>query len=258
MRDEYGRHLPLAGEIRDEIHHRLLCRHVQAGRRLVGDQQPRLAGDCDGDHDALTHAAGQLERVGVVAPLRIVDAHELQQIDRLTLGVVRGSLRMADQHVLDLPPDLPDGIECCARILKDHRDLAASQIQHRLLARILNGYAGKADATLRDATSAIEDAHHGVGRHRLAGARFADDADGLAFVDSEVHLAHRRDCAVARGEFDCQIGHIEERLLRAHAQVLRWGSTMSRRPSPSRLKVNTASINASPGNSATHHSPEMM
>src|SRR5262245_19906869 len=43
-----------------------------------------------------------------------------------------------------------------------------------------------------------------------------------------------------------------------HAQVLRGGSTMSRRPSPSRLKQNTAIISARPGNNAIHHSPDTM
>ena len=33
---------------------------------------------------------------------------------------------------------------------------------------------------------------------------------------------------------------------------------MSRSPSPSRLKQNTASISAAPGNSAIHHSPDWM
>ena len=33
---------------------------------------------------------------------------------------------------------------------------------------------------------------------------------------------------------------------------------MSRRPSPSRLKQNTATISVAPGNSATHHSPDTM
>ena len=36
------------------------------------------------------------------------------------------------------------------------------------------------------------------------------------------------------------------------------GSMMSRSPSPSRLKQNTASISAAPGNSAIHHSPDWM
>src|SRR5207302_10002846 len=46
--------------------------------------------------------------------------------------------------------------------------------------------------------------------------------------------------------------------LLAHAHDLRCGSTMSRRPSPSRLKQNTAIISASPGNGAIHHSPDTM
>src|SRR4029077_16819594 len=43
-----------------------------------------------------------------------------------------------------------------------------------------------------------------------------------------------------------------------HAHVLRCGSTRSRKPSPSRLKQNTAIISAPPGKKAIHHSPEMM
>src|SRR5262245_39939823 len=42
----------------------------------------------------------------------------------------------------------------------------------------------------------------------------------------------------------------------ACSHVRRCGSTMSRRPSPIRLKQNTAAISTRPGNSATHHSPD--
>ena len=38
---------------------------VECGRRLVGDQKIRLVGDCEREHHALTHAAGEL--VGVLA-----------------------------------------------------------------------------------------------------------------------------------------------------------------------------------------------
>jgi hypothetical protein len=34
--------------------------HVEGGGGLVGDEQVGLAGDPDGDHDALSHAAGEL------------------------------------------------------------------------------------------------------------------------------------------------------------------------------------------------------
>ena len=36
---------------------------VEAGGRLVGQEQPGRAGQGDGDHDPLAHAARQLERV---------------------------------------------------------------------------------------------------------------------------------------------------------------------------------------------------
>ena len=81
--------------------------------------------------------------------------------------------------------------------------------------------------------------------------------------------------AAPGGEFDGEVAHVEQRqravvvpelarlgrlfrFLCHRVHVLRCGSTRSRRPSPSRLKQNTAIISAAPGNSAIHHSPEMM
>ena len=53
------------------LHHRLqkiehlrLHRHIEAAGGVVGDHEPRRAGQCDGDHDALRHAARQLVREG--------------------------------------------------------------------------------------------------------------------------------------------------------------------------------------------------
>ena len=42
-----------------------LDRHVERGRRLVGDQHLGIAGQRDRDHHALAHAAGELMRIGV-------------------------------------------------------------------------------------------------------------------------------------------------------------------------------------------------
>ena len=128
--DEDGRHAALARELDHEVHHRLLGRDVEAGGRLVGDQELRLAGERERDHDALAHAARQLERIGVVALLRIGDAHPAQRIDRLLLDVGGHRLHVLEQDVLDLLADLADRIERGARVLEDHRDLAAAQIAH--------------------------------------------------------------------------------------------------------------------------------
>ena len=47
-----------------------LDRHVERGRRLVGDQQARRARQRHRDHHALAHAAGELVRVGAHALAR--------------------------------------------------------------------------------------------------------------------------------------------------------------------------------------------
>ncbi len=47
---------------------------VERRRRLVGDQQFRPAGDRDGDHDPLAHAAGELVRILAEAADRVGDA----------------------------------------------------------------------------------------------------------------------------------------------------------------------------------------
>ena len=70
------------GELDDQVHHRLLRGDVEAGGRLVGDQQLRPAGERQRDDHALAHAAGELEGIGVVALLRPRDAHLLEDGDR--------------------------------------------------------------------------------------------------------------------------------------------------------------------------------
>ena len=109
VRDQDGGHAALFRQLHDQIHHGLLRGDVEAGGRLVRDQEPRIAGQRQRDHDALAHAAGQLERIGVVALARAGDLDLLQRLDRLLAAI--GDLRllhMLAQHVLDLVADLAD------------------------------------------------------------------------------------------------------------------------------------------------------
>ena len=59
-----------------------LDRDVERRRRLVGDDERRLAGERDRDHHALAHAAGQLMRVVARAPRGVGNAHRVEQLDR--------------------------------------------------------------------------------------------------------------------------------------------------------------------------------
>ncbi len=55
--DEEDGHVLLLLQHLDELEDLRLDRHVEGGRRLVGDQQLGPAGQRHGDHDALAHAA---------------------------------------------------------------------------------------------------------------------------------------------------------------------------------------------------------
>ena len=75
----------------------------------------------------------------------------------------------------------------------------------------------------------------------------------LALGDGDVDVLHRAHDAAAGRELDGEVVDVEQRIvsrstsLVGSSQVRRCGSTMSRRPSPSRLKQNTAIISASAG-----------
>ena len=71
-----------ASDLTNEVHHHRLRRHVEAGRRLVSDEQSGIAGKRHRDHHALAHAAGEFERIGLVAALRVGDAHAAERGNR--------------------------------------------------------------------------------------------------------------------------------------------------------------------------------
>ena len=103
-----------------------LDRHVERGRRLVGDQHGRVARQRHRDHHALAHAAGELVRVAVDALARARDADALEQRDdaiaRLGVGDVLVRLDLLD----DLRADAVHRVQRRHRVLEDHRDLLAA------------------------------------------------------------------------------------------------------------------------------------
>ena len=69
--DEHDRHAEPLLQIGEQLEDLRLDRHVERGRRLVGDQHVGVVGERHGDHHALALAAGHLVRIGVDAALRI-------------------------------------------------------------------------------------------------------------------------------------------------------------------------------------------
>ena len=67
---------------------------------------------------------------------------------------------MADQHVLDLAPDLADRVQRQSRVLKHHRDFTTAQGCHRLFIGVGDVDAAEHDAALRDGARRIQNAHY--------------------------------------------------------------------------------------------------
>ena len=100
-----------------------LDRHVERGRRLVRDQQLRLAGQRHRDHHALPHSTGELVRVVTRAPLRFRDADLLEQLDDAPFRLLPVEIEMRIDRLANLPPDGEHRVQRRHRVLEDHRDL---------------------------------------------------------------------------------------------------------------------------------------
>ena len=99
-----------------------LDRDVESGSRLVGDDQPRSAGERDRDHDALAHATGELVRVGLSPARGPRDADSGHQLDGLVACGSAGHRAVHPQLLRDLGADALHRVEGRHRVLEDEPD----------------------------------------------------------------------------------------------------------------------------------------
>ena len=127
--DEDQREAVLALQVAQQVEVLRLDRQVEAGGRLVGDQQARLAGYADGADDALAHAARHLVRVLRHPRLRRRDAHGLQQAPSPGSRRLRASALMHPDRLGDLVADREQRVQRGHRVLQDHRDALAADVR---------------------------------------------------------------------------------------------------------------------------------
>ena len=219
---------------------------VQGGGRLVGDEQPRAAGQRHGDHGPLPHAAAEL--IGIlVHPLRGVGHADAAQHLRGVLPGLRLVHVQVDEHAFgDLVADGVDGAQRAHRLLEDHRDLLAPDLADRAalgrnprqvddLVLPVQGDRSPLDASRR----ARHQTQDGRGGHALAAAALADDADGAVGADVEAHAVDGAHDAVVGVGTRCAGPGLRaasgfRKGLRSWDQVAN-GSAASRNPSPKKL-----------------------
>ena len=238
-------------QLADQLQDLRLRGHVERRGRLVGDQQGRIEHQGRRDHDALALAAGDLVRIDVDQALGLGQVHGAHDLQHALAPVGLGQLGVDLQHLVDLVADPHDRVERGHRLLEDHGHARAAQIAQPRRRGRQHVLALEPDLAGRGRQLARQQAHHRLGGHGLAGARFADHADDLARADREgdvldgmgaVRAARQADREAVDGEDGRGVGHLSP-----HTRLAKRGSSVSRRPSPSMLMASTANARKTPG-----------
>ena len=91
--DEQQRRALGGDQFGEQRQHLGLHGDVERGRRLVGDQQRRPAGEGDGDADALSLTSGELVRIGACGAFGFGQPDPVAQLDRRPSRGVAGPCR---------------------------------------------------------------------------------------------------------------------------------------------------------------------
>ena len=140
------------------------------------------------------------------------DPHLRQQLDRPPPRLPLRELVVLVQLLLDLPADRVDRVQRGHRVLKDHRDLLAAHLPHRVAGKRHQVAALVEDLALVHDVRVGDQPHHRHHRHALSRPRLADDPDDLALRNRERDPVDGVHDPVFRAERDLQVADLEQRL----------------------------------------------
>ena len=183
--DEDDGRAGLVAQVAHEVEDLGLDGHVERRRRLVGDEQLRLAGEGHGDHHALGHAARHLVREGLEAALRVGDADHLAAARRPGAWaalpfIPRWMRRTSSIWRPTSQTGLSDEVGCWKiMLIRSPRILRISSLESFSRSRPSNR---TSPASIRPGLG--HEAHDRQAGHALAAAGLADEAHDLAAVDA--------------------------------------------------------------------------
>src|SRR3546814_17578535 len=114
--------------------------------------------------DLLSHAAGNLVRIGAGDALRVSDAHRLQHLERTAPGLRVGHLLMRAVGLGDLLAHPHHRVQRELRVLHDHGDALAADASHLRLAGALQVDAVELQALRPDDAPLTHEAPDGAAR----------------------------------------------------------------------------------------------
>ena len=171
MSDQNDRHTQLLLKILHQLQNLSLNGYVQSRRRLICDQNVRLAGKCHGDHNTLTHTAGELKRILLDPAFRLIDAYHLEQLNRTAVCCGSGLvLRVKTKCLTKLPSNRKGRIQRSHGILENDGTLFSAEFVHLLLVVIQDILAVEEDLSLYNLSGRSKNLHDGIGSNGFSGA----------------------------------------------------------------------------------------
>ena len=187
-------------------------------------------------------------RVEIGDPFGVTDLNRVEHLEHTRTGFAPARIGVQPVGLLNLEANRHHRVQREFRILHNHRNLLAPYMAHLLFGERLQVNPVEFDLAGGHLARRAHQAQDRTAGQRLARARLTDDPDPLA-PNRERDAAHRLDCAAAAlGEPDPEILDTQE----ISHWLPRFGSSTSRRPSPSRLKPRDTMKIAKPGMVATH------
>ncbi len=226
VRDEDEREAELVRQVREEVEDLGLHHHVERGRRLVGEENARVAGERHRDRGALAHPAGELVRVAL-GPVRR-DADRLEQLANPGRRFLPARDAVQLHRLGDLLADAPHRVERVHRALEHHGDVLPAVRRDGLLPAGEHVDAVEQDPA-GDGGGGRQQPHQREDGRGLAAAGLADHAEPRPGLDREGHALHGvQRAAVRQVEPDVEVLDLEQR--RPHGSCRRAdGSTRKRR-----------------------------
>ena len=216
--NEYDRHVELLLQFLHEIDDLGLDRDVEGRRRLVGDQQRRIARQRLGDHGPLAHAAGILVRIAVDSGARVGNADLVEHVRGHLPGFLFRGLAVQSDDLANLVADGVERREGAHRLLEDHGDFVAAQLadgiaprrQLRDIRGLVAAGCSKQDASPGDLELAGQQAQDGCGGDALAAAALAYQGQRLAGREGKADRSDDVDHPLIRGKGDLQIADFQQ------------------------------------------------
>ena len=237
----------------------MICAWTETSSAVVGSSammSSRLGAERQRDHHALAHAAGELVRVAVDAPLRRGNADLREQVDGAPARACGGQSVMGADRLDQLLADPVERIEAGQRILEDHADALAADPAHLFGRQVVDARARQPDLAARDPPGRIDEADHGGTRYDLP-APDSPTTPSTSPLAMSNEMPSRPAACRAACELDAQIADGEDGFGQRHPLGHRsFGLSASRSQSPRRLIGEHEDDERDAGKATIHHSPE--